>query len=236
MCCPAGWQVGFHPWPAPRPAPCLGILPRVWAVDSEGLGLSERVLLSPCSGQVSVSLSTTPVSGPGLAQHQLGRAAAKSRILGSLWTPCCPRHRDNTHSLTRGATPSTEPPTCPGRPKPIQPRSPNATLTLEATHLQKNLVGGEFKASPGGIQSAWTRLLSSPGTSGGQGSRITISAIALRWLVSLPWHFRPPQRLLSPQEGVAESQQVPSSSEPKAGRGGWKGRDSDAAPSFQLPK
>lgn len=78
-------------------------------------------------------------SAPGLAQHQLGRAAAKSRILGSLWTPRCPRHRDNTHSLTRGATPRTEPPTCPGRPKPIQPRSPNATLTLEATHLQKKI-------------------------------------------------------------------------------------------------
>lgn len=68
-------------------------------------------------------------------------------------------------SYTRGATPRAEPPTCLGQPKPIQPCSPKATLTLGAAHSQKCPIGGEFKASLGGLQLAWTGLPFSPGTS-----------------------------------------------------------------------
>lgn len=103
-----------------------------------------------------------------------------------------------TLSHTRGATPITEPPTCPGQPKPIQPRSPNATLALEATHVQQYPVGGEFKASPGGLQLAQTSLPFSPDTSGGHCSPITMSAIALGRPASLSRKLGPPQHLPCP--------------------------------------
>lgn len=194
MCLLQGGRAGFHPRPAPRTSPCLAECrvselraERAWACGSG------RALSLP--GQVPV---------PPFPQHPpqglAGPAAVQSCSPSSLWTPCCPQPWDNTpsHTHTRGATPRMEPPTCPGRPKPIQPRSPNATLALEATHLQKQLAGGEFKASPGGIQPARAGRPSSPGTSGGRGGLITISAIALGWLAALPGHFRPPPRLLSP--------------------------------------
>jgi len=82
---------------------------------------------------------------------------------------------------------------CPGQPKPIQPCSPNATLTLEATHVQQYPAGGEFKASPGGLQLARTALLFSPDTSRGHSSPITISAIALGRPASLSRNLGPPQ-------------------------------------------
>lgn len=50
-----------------------------------------------------------------------------------------------SHTHTWGHTQQSHLPS-PGQPKPIQPRSPSATLTLGATHLWKYLVGGVFKA------------------------------------------------------------------------------------------
>lgn len=61
----------------------------------------------------------------------------------------------------------------PRQPSPIQPCSPNATLTLEVTHLQ-NIPWEMFKASLGGLQLAWTSLPFFPDISRGHGSLITI--------------------------------------------------------------
>lgn len=90
----------------------------------------------------------------------------------------------------------------PGKPKSIQPCSPNATLALEATQVQQYPAGGEFKASPGGLQLAQTSLPFSPDTSRGHSSLITISAIALCQPASLSRNLGPPQHLPCPW-GVA---------------------------------
>ena len=85
----------------------------------------------------------------------------------------------------------------PGQPKPIQPRSPSATLTLGATHLWKYLVGGVFKAGQedsGPLDQ--TPLLSRHLQRTGR--LITLSAIALCRLMSLPGHLGPSQHLPYP--------------------------------------
>lgn len=84
-------------------------------------------------------------------------------------------------------------------------------------------MGGEFQASPGGLQSGQTRLPFSPDTSTGHSSLVTISAIVLCWLVYLPGHLGPPQCLPYPQGVAADFQPVPSSLEPKVRRGELEG-------------
>lgn len=126
-----GWLasiLGLPLWTKPYVgfSPCLCPVEKAWAFVSWSVSTS-------CSGQVLVSLfpgtHLTTQAGPAL-----GRAAAKSPIPTSL-----PDHllssAGGQHTLchTRGATPSTEPPTCSGQPKPIQLHSPSVTLTLEAT-------------------------------------------------------------------------------------------------------
>lgn len=201
-------------WPPGRLAPIFGLplwtIPYLEILPGLCPGGSERAwtCLSwsfiPFRLGASSSFSTAPTSGPGWAQHQLGQSAAKSP---SPSPALCPQPRvwgwgTCTLSHTHGATPSTEPPTCPGQPKPIQPCSSNATLTLQATRVQRCPVGGEFKASPGGLRLARTGLPFSPDTSRGHGSPITISAIALGRPASLSRNLGPPQPLPYPY-GVA---------------------------------
>lgn len=134
---------GLSPWPAPPE----GFLPGHVAVSRscaprQGLGLP-GLAAAPHSAQAVCLASPLPDAHLRACAHpasvSIHCCQAPSQLCRTqLLSPAHTLAYTLSHSHTRGSTPSIEPPTCPGQPKPIQPRSPNATPTPEATPLQKH--------------------------------------------------------------------------------------------------